>query len=93
MGRGQGTQDHYKDQAVMKTKTCWICKKEKPLDAFYNDKRRDDGKRKYCKQCADIAEKYRSFSKMELACLFDALQRKYKVCVKSLVNVQLANKG
>lgn len=35
----------------MKTKICSKCNVEKPLDKFYNNRNREDGKHCYCKDC------------------------------------------
>lgn len=37
----------------MEQKRCPQCEQVKPLDAYYRDKRRDDGRDFYCKECRD----------------------------------------
>ena len=34
-----------------RSKKCGMCKVEKPLEEFYNNKAHSDGKHNYCKQC------------------------------------------
>jgi hypothetical protein len=39
------------------TKKCWICKEEKDLEEFGNNKNRPDGKQGYCKDCSRKKDK------------------------------------
>lgn len=38
-------------------KQCTVCSTTKPLDLFYKDSRKKDGRRANCKECQSIAEK------------------------------------
>ena len=50
----------------MKTKICIICKIEKSLNEFHNDKCKSLGKRSYCKICDNIkAKNYRKNNKLK----------------------------
>jgi len=53
-----------KPPVASSTKTCTKCKKPSPLSSFNNDKRRKDGKRSWCKGCANAQTKlYQSNNK------------------------------
>lgn len=62
-----------------KTQICTTCGTEKPLNEFYNDKRKVGGKRRYCKECC------REYQRSDA---FKAVRRKhqstpeYKIGVK-----------
>lgn len=47
---------------MKKTKTCNKCEQEKPIDEFYKDKTKNDGRCSWCKQCRrKYREKHREY--------------------------------
>lgn len=44
-----------------KCRECSNCKEIKPLDEFYNDKNRKDGKTSRCKECVNKADRCRKY--------------------------------
>ena len=51
---------------MSRKKKCSVCGEMKSRELFQDDKKNQDGKRSYCKQCSKIYEQMKRFRKIDL---------------------------